>query len=169
MFRQFWHRRAYKKSLGATLATKSLASSKRIQKVRVIMDADLAVEQSFFLDLAKALSLPPVNISVLVFPKNNPLESQYAHFFNQQDISFFGRFSGELEAICRQEVDLQLHFFNRTDLYMEWVAIEAKHRMSVGFSKAEKKINDLIFDFSPQEHTLVKNELVKYLTILKLI
>ena len=169
MFRQFWHRRAYKKALATALATKSLASTKRIEKVRVIMDADLAVEASFFIDLANTLAIPPVNISVLVFPKKNPVESQYAQFFNPEDIGFFGQFRGELEAICNQEVDLQMHFFNRADLYMEWVAVVAKHRMSVGFSKADKKINDLIFDFSPEEHKTIKNELVKYLTILKLI
>lgn len=169
MHKTFWHRRAYKKLLAKNLSAKSFASTQRIQKVRVLMDADLAVEQSFFLELAKALSLPPVNVAVVVFPKDNPIESQYAHFFEREAIGYFGGFSEELKALCAQEVDLQLHFFNRADLYMEWIAIAAKHKISVGFSKAEEKINDLIFDFSPNELDLVKNELVKYLTILKLI
>ena len=167
MLKRFWHHRAYKKRLAEVISSKSLAKPHRVNKVRVLLDANLAIEKQFFIDLAKSFSIPPVNISVFVFRSGNAIEDQYSDFFNPEDIRFFGRFEGDLASICSKEVDLQINYFNRANLHMEWVAVTAKHKMSVGFSNVEQQINDLIFDFSPTDKHVFKEELVKYLTILK--
>lgn len=166
MLKSFWHRRAYKKRLAKIVSTKTLSSSYRIQKVRVLLDASLGIEKQFFVDLSKAFSIPPVNISVFVFPSENAVESQHSDFFDPENIGFFGRFEDELAVMCAKDVDLQINYFDAPNLYMEWVAVVAKHKMSVGFSTIEHKINDLIFDFAPSDKKVFKEELVKYLKIL---
>jgi len=82
-------------------------------------------------------------------------------------VRYFGRFEGELALMCEKEVDLQINYFNKNDLYMEWVSTQAKKKFSVGFSGVDQRINDIIFDFFPTEKATFKEELVKYLTILK--
>ena len=44
---------------------------------------------------------------------------------------------------------------------------KAKNKISVGFSGADQRINDLVFDFAPKATATFQKELVKYLTILE--
>ena len=48
---------------------------------------------------------------------------------------------------------------------MKWVSSHARKKLK-GFSSVDQRLNDIIFDFSPTDNTF-KEELVKYLTILK--
>ena len=167
MFRSFWHRRAVNKSLSAAVEEKRLDRPFTIKHVRVLLDASLGVEESFFSNLAKALNIPPVNVYTFVFPAKNEVEKQYEHFFNPEEVSFFGKFQGELALMCAKEVDLQIHFFATENTPMSWVASKAKNKISVGFSGADHRINDLVFDFAPTSTDTFLKEIVKYLTILE--
>jgi hypothetical protein len=82
-------------------------------------------------------------------------------------VTYFGKFEGDLALMSEKEVDLQINYFNREDLYMEWVSTHARKKLSVGFSNVDQRLNDIIFDFSPTDKVAFKEELVKYLTILK--
>ena len=50
---------------------------------------------------------------------------------------------------------------------MNWVASKTQSKMQIGFSGADERINDLIFDFDPSEKGVFEEELVKYLGVLK--
>ena len=167
MLRSFWHRRAAEKSLKAAVEEKRLNRPFTIKHVRVLLDASLGVEEVFFARLAKALKIPPVQLHTFVFPAKNEVEKQYEHFFNPEEISFFGKYQGELALMCAKEVDLQIHFFASDDRYMSWIASKAKNKFSVGFSGADQRVNDLVFDFAPSATETFQKELVKYLTILE--
>ncbi|MCH1517590.1 MAG: hypothetical protein L7T62_03145 [Flavobacteriaceae bacterium] len=167
MFRKFWHRRAYAKDRKKAMAAKDLEQSFKVKKISVILDASLGINRDFFLDLAKQFSIPQTSISFLVFASGDNVDKEYVDFFNKSEISFFGKFSDELSRFCAKEADLQINYFNEENLYFEWVASAAKKRLSVGFSKANHNINDLILDMDPKSTELVKKELVKYLRILK--
>ena len=167
MFKKFWHRRAAKKSLLTSLEDKQLGLSFKIKHVRVLLDSSLEIEQQFFGELAKAFGIPPVNITVFAFRASKEIEKQYAHFFDAKEVTYFGKFEGDLALMCEKEVDLQINYFNREDLYMEWVSTHARKKLSVGFSNVDQRLNDIIFDFSPTDKVAFKEELVKYLTFLK--
>ena len=167
MFRKFWHRRAAKKSLLNSLEDKQLRLSFKIKHVRVLLDSSLEIEQQFFIELAKAFGIPPVNISVFAFRVSKEIDKRYEHFFDVKEVTYFGKFEGDLALMCEKEVDLQINYFNREDLYMEWVSTHARKKLSVGFSNVDQRLNYIIFDFSPTDKVAFKEELVKYLTILK--
>lgn len=167
MFKKFWHRRAAKKSLLTSLEEKQLSLSSKVKHVRVLLDCSLEIEQQFFVELAKAFGIPPVNITVFAFRASKEIEKQYAHFFDAEEVTYFGKFQGDLALMCEKEVDLQINYFNRENLYMQWVSTHARKKLSVGFSAVDQRLNDVIFDFSPTDKVTFKEELVKYLTILK--
>ena len=167
MFRKFWHHRAFKKDLEKAIAQKDLDQSFKVRKINVILDASLGVKRDLFLDLAKIFSIPQTSISYLVFATGNTVEKEYVDFFNKKDITFFGKFKDGLRTFCTESVDLQINYFNEKSIYHEWVACSTSKKMSVGFSKANQDVNDLILDIDPRNTELVKKELVKYLTILK--
>ena len=167
MFKKFWHRRAFAKELKKALSAKDLEQSFKIKKVNVVLDASLGISRDFFLDLAKQFSIPQTSVSILVFASGKKIDNEYVHFFNRKDISFFGKFSNELSHFCAKEADLQINYFNEKNLYFEWVACAAKKKLSVGFSKANLEINDLVLALDPTNTELVNKELVNYLSILK--
>ena len=167
MFRKFWHRRAAKKSLLTSIEDKQLDLSFKIKHVRVLLDSSLGIEQQFFVELGKAFGIPPVNITVFAFRASKEIQKPYTHFFDASEVTYFGKFEGDLALMCEKEIDLQINYFNREDLYMEWVSTYARKKLSVGFSLVDQHLNDIIFDFSPTDKVAFKEELVKYLTILK--
>ena len=167
MFKKFWHRRAAKKSLLTSLEDKQLRLSFKIKHVRVLLDNSLEIEQQFFIELANAFGIPPVNITVFAFSMSKEIEKKYANFFDVEEVTYFGKFEGDLALMCEKEVDLQINYFNREDLYMEWVSTHARKKLCVGFSNVDQRLNDIIFDFSPTDKVAFKEELVKYLTFLK--
>ena len=169
LFKRFWHKRAAKKSLHTSLEQKQLDLSFKLKHVRVLLDSSLEIEVQFFSELAKVFGIPPANITVFAFRASKEIEKQYAHFFDLDEVTYFGKFEGDLALLCEKEVDLQINYFNREDLYMEWVSTRAKKKLSVGFSSADQRLNDIIFDFSPTDKVTLKKELVNYLTILKLL
>ncbi len=167
MFRKFWHHRAFAKDLEKAIAEKDLDQSFKVRKINVILDASLGVRRDLFMDLDKIFSIPQSSISYLVFPDRNSREQEYVDIFNKKDITFFGKFKDGLNTFCTESVDLQINYFNEKSIYHEWVACSTSKKMSVGFSKANQDINDLILDIDPTNTELFKKELVKYLSILK--
>ena len=115
--------------------------------------------------MAKELGLPPVSIHVFVFPSKwnrKPIRT----FVYPEEISYFGKFEGDLALMCEKEVDLQINFFAKEARYMSWIATRPMNKLSVGFTGADQRINDIIFDFVPDDTDTFLNELIKYLTIL---
>lgn len=168
MFKSFWHKRAFRKHLNKQLATKKLDQQFTVQRVNVILDGRLEIENGFFHHLAKVFGIPQVNVSVFLFPNNNEaMKDQYQTAYDPEQISFFGEFTEDLKRFCAQKADIQLNFFNKDDLYMNWVASKTQAKMQIGFLGADKRINDLIFDFDPKEKDIFEEELVKYLGVLK--
>ena len=167
MFKSFWHKRAFRKHLDKQLATKKLDQAFTVQRVNVILDGRLEIDNGFFIHLAKVFGIPHVNVSVLLFPcKNEVMLDQYQNAYDLEHISFFGEFTENLKRFCEQKADIQLNFFNTTDLYMNWVASKTQAKMQIGFLGADKRINDLIFDFDPKEKEVFEQELIKYLGVL---
>ena len=167
MFRKYWHHRAFAKDLEKAIAEKDLDRSFKVNKINVVLDASLGIKHDFFLDLAKTFSVPESSISILVFESENNAVQDYANFFKKNDITFFGKFKNELSAFCSKKADLQINYFNKENIYLEWVACSLSKKMSVGFSKTNQAINDLILDIDPTNTELVKKEMVKYLTLLE--
>lgn len=166
MFRKFWHKRAYQKGLRKSISEKKINQNFKIKKIRILVDGSLGIEAEFFFDLIREFSIAQTNLFILLFPCGHPVEKQYSNVFNPDDITYFGSFREELNLFCAKETDLQINYFNRSDLMMEWVANTSVSKLSAGFSGANEKINDLIFDFDPQEKETLKVELLKYLKIL---
>lgn len=168
MFKSFWHKRAFRKHLKLQLATKKLDQEFVVQRVNVILDGSLEIDNGFFIHLAKVFGIPHVNVSVLLFPnKNKAIKDQYQNIFDPEHIEFFGKFTEGLYQFCEQPADIQLNFFKTNNLYMNWVASKTQTKMHIGFLGADERINDLIFDFDPKEKEVFEEELVKYLSVLK--
>jgi len=167
VFKQFWHKRAYRKDLQKSLERKDLGQKFKIKNINVILDASLPVDFHFFDEIAKILTVKKKAINVMTFMSTEHTQEEYSLVFDPKEVSFFGTFKGSLQTYCAQEVDLQINYFDTENLYMNWVASRTSSKLSVGFASVDRKINDIVFNFSPTDKELFKNELIKYLKILK--
>ena len=156
----------FEKELDRSMSNKQLDASFKINKIAIIVDPISAVDSKFFLNLAKMFKISELQINLLLLDKNSELEKQYQQIFNSQEVNFWGRFKGNLLSFCEPEYDLTINYYNKIDYDFSLISVRTKHKISVGFSGADTRINDVVFDFDPKDKETFKKELLKYMTIL---
>ena len=156
----------FEKELDRNMSNKQLDASFKINKIAIIVDPISAVDSKFFLNLANIFKISELQINLLLLDKNSKLEKQYQQIFNPQEVNFWGRFKGDLLNFCQPEYDLMINYYNKIDYDFSLISVRTKHKISVGFSGADVRINDVVFDFDPKDKETFKKELLKYMTIL---
>ena len=156
----------FEKELGKSTSNKQLDASFKINKIAIIVDPITAVDSKFFLNLANIFKISELQINLLLLDKNSKLEKQYQQIFNPQEVNFWGRFKGDLLSFCEPEYDLLINYYNKIDYDFSLISVRTNHKLSVGFSGADARINDVVFDFDPKDKETFKKELLKYMTIL---
>tara|TARA_B100000767_G_scaffold264679_1_gene279837 strand:- start:6423 stop:6953 length:531 start_codon:yes stop_codon:yes gene_type:complete len=166
LIRSLWRKRVFEKELDKRLSSKRLDTSFKIKKVAIIVDPNNHIESKFFLDFANDFNILEVKISILKlsnFPKS---DNQFDQIFNLNDLNYWSNFKGDLLNFCETDYDLLINYYNINDTLYSLISTRTKQKLSVGFSGADPRINDLIFDFDPKDRLIFKSELIKYLTIL---
>ena len=156
----------FEKELDRNMSNKQLDASFKINKIAIIVDPITAVDSKFFLNLANIFKISELQINLLLLDKNSKLEKQYQQIFNPQEVNFWGRFKGDLLSFCEPEYDLLINYYNKIDYDFSLISVRTNHKLSVGFSGADARINDVVFDFDPKDKETFKKELLKYMTIL---
>ena len=156
----------FEKELDRNMSNKQLDASFKINKIAIIVDPITAVDSKFFLNLANIFKISELQINLLLLDKNSKLEKQYQQIFNPQEVNFWGRFKGDLLSFCEPEYDLMINYYNKIDYDFSLISVKTKHKISIGFSGADVRINDVVFDFDPKDKETFKKELLKYMTIL---
>ena len=156
----------FEKELDKNMSNKQLDASFKINKIAIIVDPITAVDSKFFLNLAKMFKISELQINLLLLNKNSELEKQYKQIYNPQEVNFWARFKGDLLSFCEPEYDLLINYYNKINYDFSLISVRAKHKISVGFSGADVRINDVVFDFDPKDKETFKKELMKYMTIL---
>jgi hypothetical protein len=76
----------------------------------------------------------------------------------------FGNFSGDLKKFSNKKFDLLINYFDVIKNFkVNLSSLKCKKSISIGFMKADNRINDLIFNFSPSESDMFIFEVNKYL------
>ena len=136
----------FEKELDRNMSNKQLDASFKINKIAIIVDPITAVDSKFFLNLANIFKISELQINLLLLDKNSKLEKQYQQIFNPQEVNFWGRFKGDLLSFCELEYDLMINYYNKIDYDFSLISVRTKHKISVGFSGADERINDVIIN-----------------------
>ena len=166
MIRNFWRKIVFEKQLKKRLHLKQIGVPFKVKKIAIIVDAFTGVESRFFLDLAKKFKIPEVQISLLLLKGDSKLDKQYQHIFNAEEVDFWGHFKGDLLSFCETEYDLLINYYNTQNVLNNLISVRINHKISVGFTGADSRINDLIFDFDPKDKHTFEIELIKYMHVL---
>ena len=167
MIRKIFHSIKYKNDFHKRISKKILNSNFKIKSVRVVLDKNLPVDEFFFRNLLSEVTDTKIYFTFIKFSNSKEELTIEKDYFDQNHITFFGNFTEKLKQACKRKVDLQINFFDNDNLYFKWIAIKSNYKLSLGFKKPDIRINDVIFDFLPLETDIFKNELQKYVKVLK--
>ena len=139
--------------------------NRKISSIGIILDDKFLLPLSFKEVLAKKFNVSCTNIKILVFNNNNKNNTKGFDFvFKKDEINFFGNFSGDLKQFSNKKFDLLINYFDVIKNFkVNLLSLKCKKSMSIGFMKADNRINDIIFNFSPSESDIFILELNKYL------
>lgn len=141
--------------------------NRKINSIGIILDDKFLLPSSFKEVLAKNFNVSHTNIKILVFNDNNKNNNNIKGFdfiFKKDEINLFGNFSGDLKKFSNKKFDLLINYFDVIKNFkVNLLSLKCKKSISIGFMKADNRINDLIFNFSPSESDMFIFEVNKYL------
>ena len=85
--------------------------------------------------------------------------------FEKNDYSFLGKISGNLRLFLEADFDLLINYFNSNSYEINLFSLKCKKKISAGFINTDSRVNDIIFNFSPNKKKLFIEEISKYVKI----
>jgi hypothetical protein len=140
-----------------------------IHSVGVIVDLEQFRQEERFYELIEALKLKPNGIKVMGYREFYDKNSPYATpVFADKDLGWKGAIENSyaLEFLSR-EYDLLINYFNEPRLMLQLMSIKTRAALRIGFSGVEPVYNDLILELTPTDFDTFKEEVKKYLELLK--
>ena len=69
-------------------------------------------------------------------------------------------------SFFNQQYDILINVYTKDSILLKFLSLKVKHDFAIGFTPVDLKLNDLVFDFHPNEIDIFSNELSKYLKII---
>ena len=137
-----------------------------IRKVGIIFENDYYFDEIFIDQLIENLNIRKKNIYLMNFGKNF-FEFGNSFRFEKGDFSFLGKISGNLRLFLEADFDLLINYFNSNRYEINLFSLKCKKKISAGFINTDSRVNDIIFNFSPNKKKLFIEEISKYVKIEK--
>ena len=137
-----------------------------IRKVGIIFENDYYFDETFIDELIENLNIKKKNIYLMNFGKNF-FEFDNSFRFEKNDYSFLGKISGNLRLFLEADFDLLINYFNSNSYEINLFSLKCKKKISAGFINTDTRVNDIIFNFSPNNKKLFIEEISKYVKIEK--
>ncbi|MEX0273798.1 MAG: hypothetical protein AB3N16_05415 [Flavobacteriaceae bacterium] len=142
---------------------------KGIASVGCIVDIDTFEDTNVFYELVEEFSLRPNAVKIIGYKKEYDKNSPYSTpVFSNKDLGWNGDIENSyaLEFLGR-EYDLLINYFDGDNLMMQLLSLKTRAKIRVGFKTVDKRLNDLILDVPYTDFKMFKQELKKYLKVLK--
>ena len=140
---------------------------KSFKSLIVILPFERNNDEDFCNALAKEFEISIKKITLVVFSKKEirsvAQNSGNQIFCSRRDFSLSGDFSDKLESIFSKKVDLVINYFTIKSVFLDFLSMRFSTKLRVGFSGANPNINDVIFNFSPDNKRLFLTESSNYL------
>ena len=139
-------------------------SVREIESLGVIVDEQVLSEIAYQ-KLEKAFSSVGKQVKIILFSEK---DSENMVSFKRSDLGWKGVFKPETEAgkFQHQHMDVLINYFTSEKPEIMLLAFSTSAKIKVGFSKQDKKLNDLQINVQPSQVDLFVKELKKYLAII---
>ena len=145
---------------------KFIKFSNKSPSVFVIVDSRLNMNLNDFKFIADIFLISDQSIRFLWY-KSPILHDHLSHMrIDNFDISFTGKVSKDFDLFFDDKYDLLINVYKKNSIIMKTLSLKVKHDFSIGFTPVDSELNDIVFDFNPQNIKVFGDELSKYLKII---
>tara|TARA_Y100000768_G_scaffold333659_1_gene273807 strand:- start:1868 stop:2380 length:513 start_codon:yes stop_codon:yes gene_type:complete len=158
-FLKFFYKRKLKR-----LPIKKFKKTKKLNlKILIIIDNKLDMQIKDLSFVNQIFSTQPENINFLWFNSNFVYDCPNHSRIDLDDISFTGKINN---SFINKKYDILLNLYDRDNIFLKYLSINIIHKFSIGFLMTDTNLNDLVFNFAPNEMTFLKKEIVKYYNVI---
>ncbi|MFV9551322.1 DUF6913 domain-containing protein [Algibacter sp. PT7-4] len=159
-----------KKYLNKLLANRvvNVNSSKAIS-LGVVLNIDEFNEFEAFRDLAEYIKVRPNRLKIIAYSssKKEGLHS-WDECYNPKDFGWKGTIkNSELQSFLNTEFDVLVSYYEKDVLELKLITAQSRAKFKIGILQSDERLNDLIIKTNLKQFKLFKEEVFKYLTILK--
>ena len=140
--------------------------SNNSSSIAVIVDSNINISPENFDFLTNIFSTPENNIRFLWY--QSPIfydRSNHMRIYNT-DLSFSGVINKDFNVFFKKKYDLLINVYKKDNIFLKMLSLNVKHGFSIGFTPIDLGLNDIIFDFDPEDINVFSEELTKYLKII---
>ncbi|MBP0905178.1 DUF6913 domain-containing protein [Mariniflexile gromovii] len=144
-------------------------SGKQVESLGIIFNLDELDNFEQFNTLASCLKVKPNKLKVIAFSSNKKetLKS-WDVCFNPDDFGWKGAIkNSELQTFLDTKFDVLISYYEADITELKLLTAKSKAEFKVGLLQTDERINDLIVKTNLKEFNVFKDEVFKYLTILK--
>ncbi len=159
--------RIYRKIIKQNSLADFKRSSKKLNKISVILDHRLGIDKEHFKRIANHFNIPRKNLRVLTFfqSPNQINEDNHDNSCSAKNISSFGLLNGVLLDFCNENSDVLINFYDKDDINLKYLSAKSNKNLSVGLKSVDHALNDLIIEVDAQNIDIFITECIKYLEI----
>ncbi|NRD21147.1 hypothetical protein HNV08_13900 [Winogradskyella eckloniae] len=148
---------------------KSSVNNDKVKTVAVLLNASEFHEFEVFRVYFKELGLNSPKHKIVAFTMDDKLEhNQWNAHFSPKDFGWNGKIKNlDLQSFIDEPFDMLICFFKNPVLQLNQMTAVSNANFKVGISKEDERLYDLIIDVELKNINIFKQELKKYLNILK--
>lgn len=169
--KQFFIKKRIKLAIDTSTKLKQQNSLTKIRKVAIFVDENTSFDDQKFKELQDIIKLDNTHFSVLTYKdkKSNFNEFRGAVVV-QNEINWQGKVtSKEVKDFLDKKFDLLIDYTLANNLKKQFIVANIKAIVKVGFLDDNESLYDFMVEVNSSEISLFNKEMVRYLTILKLI
>ncbi|MAW49636.1 MAG: DUF6913 domain-containing protein [Candidatus Marivariicella sp.] len=146
------------------LQKKTFKKTKKLNpKILILIDKNLNIkikDLSFFNEI---FSIPQENINFLWFDSSFVFDYSNHLRIDIDDINFSGKIKN---SFIDNKYDILFNLYERDNIFLKYLSVNIKNKFSIGFLTTDTKLNDLVFNFSPNDLNSIKKEIPKYYNVI---
>ncbi len=141
----------------------------KIQTIGFVVNFDEFNHTEVFKELAEEIGLRSNSFKIIGYSDKGITRSGFTiPVFSDKDLGWGGKFkNGDIEEFLSRDYDLLINYYQKSTPILKLVSVKAAAGIKVGLLDENQAINQITFKISPSSFTKFRDELLKYLKILK--
>ncbi|WP_340198442.1 DUF6913 domain-containing protein [Ascidiimonas sp. W6] len=158
-----------KKALNAHENSKLSKESSKIRSLGCIVNFDEFNHTEVFQELAEQIGLKSHEYKIIGFSEKGLMGTGFnVPVFTDKDLGWNGQIkNSDINEYLGREYDLLINYYQHAPVILKLVSAKTKSQTKIGLLDSNQDLNDIVFQISPDSFSKFREEIIKYLKILK--
>ncbi|MCK8481112.1 DUF6913 domain-containing protein [Psychroserpens algicola] len=169
MILKVFKEKSNQKYINKLLSARHVAvSNTKMSTVGVILNTSEFSDFEAFRSFFKSLGLQQAKTKIIAFVEDSKDSNElWDTYFNPKDFGWKGKINNiDLQTFIDTKFDVLISFYKANHLELNLITALSNANFKVGLTNQDARLYDLMIDVKPNEFSVFKEELKKYLTVL---